>query len=110
MPAKSCPTSRSQHRRSTAVQLPFSFSAAAPIAALNIPADTVMVRQPSQQVFLILQYHFGACDLGFQRRHAGSFRAKHSPLYKGLTFGRGLKIEWNARRRRRPGQKASAAT
>lgn len=40
--------------------LPFSFSSKVTTAALTLPADPVMLRQQSQQVFLILQYHFGA--------------------------------------------------
>ena len=38
--------------------LPFSFSSAATSAILSLPADTVLVRQQTRQVYLILQYHF----------------------------------------------------
>jgi hypothetical protein len=38
--------------------LPFSFSSTATTAALTLAADSVMVRQQSQKVYLIIQYHF----------------------------------------------------
>ena len=38
--------------------LPFSFSSANPTANLSLPADTLLVRQQTRQVFLLVQYHF----------------------------------------------------
>lgn len=40
--------------------LPFTFSTTKTSATLSLPADTVLVRQQTQMVFLILQYHFAA--------------------------------------------------
>jgi hypothetical protein len=42
------------------ITLPATFSGAAWTAPLSLPSDaTVMTRDPSQQVFLVLRYHFG---------------------------------------------------
>jgi hypothetical protein len=40
--------------------LPLTFSKSVTSATLSLPADTVLVRQQTQQVFLVLQYHFTA--------------------------------------------------
>jgi hypothetical protein len=42
------------------ITLPATFSGAAWTAPLSLPSDTtVMTRDPSRQVFLLLKYHFG---------------------------------------------------
>jgi hypothetical protein len=40
--------------------LPFSFSATKTTANISLPADTLLVRQQRQQVYLFVQYHFVA--------------------------------------------------
>jgi hypothetical protein len=59
-PGSVLPDSPQPAQNVNATALPFTFSTSAPSATLSLPADTVLVRQQTQQVFLILQYHFTA--------------------------------------------------
>jgi len=42
------------------VSLPFTFLSAANAATLSLPADAVLTRDRSRQVFMIVGYHFGS--------------------------------------------------